>query len=222
MKKEIQVPADLSEVSLSAYQKLLSITEQNEEASDFIEQKTVQYLCDIPFEIVQKIKKKSFDEILNHLTEILQQEQTFTPIFNHKGKEWGFISNLDEITAGEFADLDNYFTEWDSMHKAMAVLYRPIIKKYKGQYLIEEYQGSNKYAGELKDMPLSVVLGARVFFWNLGIELSSHILKSLRQESQVTTRLLQTLEQNGVGISPFMESLEATISKLKQRKKSRF
>ena len=46
--------------------------------------------------------------------------------------EFGFIPKLDNISLGEFVDLDSYMSDWDNMHKAMAVLYRPVTfrKKY--------------------------------------------------------------------------------------------
>jgi hypothetical protein len=50
------------------------------------------------------------------------------------------------------------------MHKAMAVLFRPIKKKQGTKYLIEDYEGSHKYSELMKEIPLDVVMGAMVFF----------------------------------------------------------
>ena len=33
---------------------------------------------------------------------------------------------LDDMTLGEYIDLDNTLGEWQEMHKAMSILYRPI------------------------------------------------------------------------------------------------
>ena len=83
---------------------------------------------------------------------------------------FGFIPNLDEMTLGEYIDLDTYFGDWDNMHKAMSVLYRPITKEKGNLYNIEEYDGT-KYSDVLKLMPLDVVLGSIFFFYNLSSEL---------------------------------------------------
>jgi hypothetical protein len=68
------------------------------------------------------------------------------------------------------------------MHKAMAVLFRPIKQKQGSKYLIEEYEGSHKYSERMKNMPLDVVLGAMVFFWNLTSALLNCIPNYLDKE----------------------------------------
>ena len=50
------------------------------------------------------------------------------------------------------------------MHKAMAVLYRPTKHQKNNFYLIEDYEGSDKYAEVMKDSPIQAALGSTVFF----------------------------------------------------------
>lgn len=216
MKAEITLPESLADIKLSNYQKLIEVVQNNEGADEFINMKTVQYLCEMPFDLVGKIKKKDFNEVLNHIDQVLREQPEFKMRFHLNGVEFGFIPNLDEdMTMDEFADLTNYFDDWKEMHKAMSVLFRPITKTYKDKYLIEDYQGSND---SLKNMPMDIVMGARVFFYHLGIELSQAILQSLEKGSQEETiALRQLLEQNGVGINPFMRSLRETFSILKEQ-----
>lgn len=38
----------------------------------------------------------------------------------------GFLPKLDEITLGEFIDVESNIGDWQNIHKAMAVLYRPV------------------------------------------------------------------------------------------------
>jgi hypothetical protein len=209
MKAEITIPTSLDEVSLSNYQKLLAVIQQDTEASDFIQQKTLQYICDIPFELVTKISKKDFDAILKEVDTLFSEQPKFIQRFKLHGVEYGFIPNLDkDMTIAEFASLTNYFDDWEQMHKAMAILYRPVTHTIGDKYRIEDFEGSDKYCDVFKDMPISVVLGARFFFRILGIELSNHTLKSLTPESKEGIALRQTLEQSGVGINQFMHSLE--------------
>ena len=96
----------------------------------------------------------------------------------------------------------------------MSVLYRPVTKKHKDKYQIEEYSGSQEYSEELKYMPLNAALGAMVFFYRLGKDLSNHILKSLDKvdKSKLTTHQQQTLEANGDGINQFIDLQEEKFS----------
>lgn len=216
MKAEITLPESLADIKLSDYQKLIEVVQANEGADEFINMKTVQYLCTMPFDLVGKIRKRDFDDILVHLDKVLREQPEFKMRFKLNGIEYGFIPNLDEdMTAGEFADLTNYFDDWKEMHRAMSVLFRPVTKTYKDKYLIEDYAGSNE---SLKNMPMDIVMGARVFFYHLGIELSQATLQSLEKGSQEEIALRQLLEQNGVGINPFMHSLRETFSILKEQR----
>ena len=97
--------------------------------------------------------------------------------------EFGFIPNLDKITMGEYIDLNNYFEEASTLHQAMAVLFRPIHKSYKNRekYEISSYEGTEFFSNVMKDMPLGFALGAKVFFYRLGMKLSRAILNSSQQ-----------------------------------------
>ena len=103
------------------------------------------------------------------------------------------------------------------MHKAMAVLFRPITAKKGEFYEIEEYEGSDKYAGYMLHMPANVAIGALVFFYRLGMKLSNHTIQSMLNQMEISQRLeaeKMFLQQNGVGISHFMHSLEGMLQSL--------
>jgi len=119
------------------------------------------------------------------------------------------------MTLGEYIDLDTYFSDWDNMHKAMSVLYRPVTKEKGDLYSIEEYDGT-KYSDVLKSMPLDVVLGSIVFFYNLSSELLTTILNYLKEETEtnLTTQQREILELNGVGINRSMELVREILPSL--------
>ena len=100
------------------------------------------------------------------------------------------------------------------MHKAMAVLYRPVNFKSKQTYTIAPYEPSDDISELMKDMPLSVVMSSMVFFYNLGRELleaiPTFITKSLNKEE--TYLFKQILEVNGGGINQFTHSLKEMFS----------
>jgi hypothetical protein len=163
MKIELTIPTTLNDIKLVQYQKFLSIAKDNEEG-EFLQQKMVQLFCGIDLKDVAQIRYKDVAEITANINKLFTKENAFIQRFKMGGVEFGFIPNLDDMTTGEYMDLDNYITDWDTMHNAMAVLYRPITNKLGNKYQIEEYKGSVTYADVMRHAPLDVVLGAMVFF----------------------------------------------------------
>ena len=223
MKLKITVPNKLSEINLLQYQKFLSIAKDNED-SEFLHQKMVQIFCGIDLKEVAQIKYKDVAEITTTISTMFNVNHKHIPTFKLGGIEFGFIPNLDEMTFGEYTDLDTYITDWDNMHKAMAVLYRPITKKgLNNTYDIEEYKGSATYADVMKHIPLDVCFGANVFFYSLGNELLKATIHYLENNKEIQDILQhQTLELNGGGIVQSMLLLKETLTDLTQLQDYRF
>ena len=223
MKLKITIPNKLSEINLLQYQKFLSIAKDNED-SEFLHQKMVQIFCGIDLKEVAQIKYKDVAEITTTISTMFNVNHKHIPTFKMGGVEFGFIPNLDEMTFGEYTDLDTYITDWDNMHKAMAVLYRPITKKgLNNTYDIEDYKGSATYADVMKHIPLDVCFGANVFFYSLGNELLKATIHYLENNKEIQDILQhQTLELNGVGIVQSMLLLKETLTDLTQLQDYRF
>lgn len=215
MKVEIQVPNSLSEITLEQYQKFSKINTKENEDTGFIMHKTVEIFCNLNLKDIAKIKFTYVQEILNDINNLFENKQDLIPKFKHKGVNYGFIPVLDDMTLGEYVDLDENFTDWETMHKAMAILYRPITLDKGSRYQIEEYDGLDN-ADVMKGMPLDVVMGCMFFFYNLNNELLKTTLNYLSQEvpKELTTEQLQTLAKNGDGISQSMESLKGMLQGL--------
>jgi hypothetical protein len=132
--------------------------------------------------------------------------------------EFGFMPNMDEMSLGEYIDLEKYISNWDTMHKAMAILYRPIVAGKKEFYEIEKYEGSDKYSDLMKDSPITVSLGAMVFFYHLGKELLTIITRSLQEELvQMVHQTPKNLSgKNGDGTNRYMLLLEEMSENLSQ------
>jgi hypothetical protein len=134
--------------------------------------------------------------------------------------EFGFIPDLENITFGEYVDLDNYLANWDDFHKAMAVMYRPVTKSKKDKYQIFPYTGANEFCEAMKFAPMDVAIGASVFFWTLGNELLNATLNYLETETnkmtkeETITAYEVSSEKNGVGIQASTELLKATLRNL--------
>ena len=219
----LEVPKELSAITLQQYQKYLKVMEGNEDAEDteFINLKVLEIFCGVTMKEAYKLPLAEFSFIINHIVEIFKEDTPLQRDFtltDPKGDSvtFGFIPKLDDISLGEFIDLDNYIGDWQEIHKAMAVLYRPITFRKGDLYLIEDYEGSDKYAEVMKDAPVNVALGAVVFFYRLGNVLSSYLLDSLTQKLKKDPELIKDLEQNGDGINQYTQSLEEMSQNLKR------
>lgn len=214
MKIELTIPTTLNDIKLAQYQKFLSIAKDNEE-SEFLQQKMVQLFCGIDLKDVAQIRYKDVAEITANINNLFTKENHLIQRFKMGGVEFGFIPNLDEMSTGEYMDLDTYITDWDTMHNAMAVLYRPITNKLGNKYQIEEYKGSITYAEVMRHAPLDVVLGAMVFFYNLGNDLLKSTVNYLEKNQEVQDILTKhNLENVGDGIQVSMLLLKETLEDL--------
>ncbi len=213
MKVKISIPTNLNEIKLSQYQKFLKIVQDNEE-SDFLNHKMVQIFCGVDLNIVDAMRQKDVEDAVNTIGGLFKQMPPLQQKFEMNGTTFGFIPNLDDMSSGEYMDLDGYITNWDDMHRAMAVLYRPIKQKLGDKYLIEDYEGTERYAEKMKDMPLDVVLGSVVFFWHLGKELLKSTMDYLVENPQIATLNKANLEKGGDGILQSMHLLREMLDDL--------
>ena len=161
MELTLQIPEKLDEITLGQYQKYLKMEKENEDET-FIAQKMVEIFCNTRLDYVVKMKWRDVQEIVTDLGFMFEQEQKLKRQFTMNGVTYGFIPNLDEISFGEFVDLDSYLGDWDEMHKAMQVLYRPVDISVRGRYNIKEYTAITD--DTMKEMPLAYALGAVFFF----------------------------------------------------------
>lgn len=215
MRVEITVPSSLSEITLEQYQRFEKLNTEENQDTAFLMHKTVEIFCNLNLKDIAKIKYSYVKEIIEDINKLFEQKQDLIPRFKIKGIEYGFIPVLDDMTLGEYVDLDETFSDWSSMHKAMSVLFRPITINKGQRYQIEEYRGIEN-ADVIKQMPLDAVMGCMFFFYNLNKELLKTTLNYLSKEApkELTTEQLQTLEKNGDGFNQSMESLKEMLQNL--------
>jgi hypothetical protein len=211
MKVDINVPESLNEITLYQYQKFEKLI-QNNEASHFVNQKTIEIFCDIELKDVARIKVADTDSLLVHLNTLLQTKPKLTRTFKLGIYEFGFIPKIEDITSGEFIDLETYLGDTETLHKAMAVLFRPIKNKVKDLYIIEDYEAADKYSEVLKYMPLDIALGSMLFFWTLLNDCGNALSHYIQNEVEHSEAAKQVLEKNGVGINQFTQQLKGIFS----------
>jgi hypothetical protein len=214
MRLEINVPTSIAEIPLNAYQKFINVS-KNSDDEDFLMEQMVQCFTGLELKSIAKMRMTDLTELIISLTKTLEAEGTFQQRFKIKDLEFGFIPNLEEISFGEYVDLEKYLQDVSTFHKAMAVMYRPIKETFQDKYTIHEYKGSDEYSDLMKFAPLQIVKGANVFFWTLEKDLLQATLTFLETEmnQEIKTHLAKelNLENNGDGMEAYMYSLKATL-----------
>ena len=223
---EVSIPQDLSAIKLHQYQKYLSVAknvDEEDKNNEFLNLKALEIFCGLTLKESYGLPVNMFESVLKQLSACFEEKTDLVQRFKMTGSdgvtaEFGFIPNLDKMSFGEYIDLESYITDWDNMHKAMAVMYRPIISGNKDLYGIEDYGGSERWADVMKDAPVNVAIGALVFFYRLGKKLSRYTMNSLLEQEQKkgTTAFQEALGENGGGINQYMDLLEAMSTKLNQ------
>jgi len=213
MKFKLTIPSSLSEISLSQYQKFLKIQENNED-SYFLQCKMIEIFCNLDAKTVRLMKLTDADRIVQILNKMFESKPQLIKTFKLLDTEYGIIPNLDEISLGEYVDLDTYMGDWDNMHIAMNVLYRPIKEKIGDKYLIKEYDVDAK--DKINDIPMDVVFGAVFFLFNLGIDLSKVMMGYLEDHQMEDWMDQQTSLENMDGIkASSLHSLKTMLDDLK-------
>lgn len=213
MKINITIPENLNEITLYQYQRFEKLIKDNE-PSEFVNQKTIEIFCNIELKDIARIRIAEVSEILKHLNELLQHKPKLTTTFKLGVYEFGFIPKLEDLTAGEYIDIENYLGDTQTLHKAMAVLFRPIKNKVNKLYTIEEYESSDKYSEVLKYMPLDVALGCMLFFSTLLNDCVNGLTDYIQSEVDQSEAVKNLLEKSGVGINQSMQQLKETFSTL--------
>ena len=139
---EYTIPASWREVTLRQYIDLMNLPESLTLLEKNFENLSI--LLEISPREAKKIPAQDFD--------LLNEKLAFTntpPGTRFEAKvflgdqEFGIIPNLENLTIGEFMDLEEYASDWNNkVHLLMSLLYRPIIEKGPWGYKIEEYDGT--------------------------------------------------------------------------------
>jgi hypothetical protein len=168
----------------------------------------IRLISDIPKKLIEQLTVKDVAFILEKATEVQKEGKLKHKITMH-GIDYGFHPNLEAITIGEYADIEQYVTNGleENMHNIMAVLYRPIVEEDKDNYTITAYD-SDKFeerAEVFKKMKAKDVNSALVFFWTLGNELLTilpQFLENLQKDLELKMEKILpkiNLQLNGVG-----------------------
>ena len=210
MKVKLSIPNTLNEITLGQYQEFSKLDLKKEAE---VQSKMIEIFCKVPKEVVRSMKASDITEICTIINAMFDVEHILINRFELNGVEYGFIPDLENISFGEYVDLDTFMGEDDNLHRAMNVLYRPIDLKQGQRYTLKEYDpDTNEQA---KDYPLNACFGAMVFFYNLGKDLSTAILNSSSKQNEENLVRFLASQPNGDGTIQSMQSLTEILQSLK-------
>tara|TARA_R110000824_G_scaffold34045_3_gene108746 strand:+ start:584 stop:1234 length:651 start_codon:yes stop_codon:yes gene_type:complete len=212
MKVKIKIPSSLNDITLQQYKRYMKIQEKVKD-DRFLNAKMIEIFCGVDLKDVMHLQLRDSEEIVEIITALFDKKPELVKRFKLNGIEYGFQPQLDEITLGEYIDLDTFIGDWENMEKAMNVLYRPILVNVKDRYSIEEYRVETDQ--QIIDMPMDAVMSSIFFLWNLGLDLSKNMTSYLEvAETKTLTHFLSS-QKNGGGINQFTDSLKEILEDLK-------
>ena len=214
MKVNLRIPTSLNEITLGQYQEFAKLDGTLEDTHDTaIQLKIVEIFCKVPEVVVRNMKATDIAEVCEIINTMFNTNHQLINKFSLGGVDYGFIPELDDMTFGEYMDLDTFIGDNDNLHRAVNVLFRPIEHKRGARYTIKEYDADT--SENAKDFPLDVVLGSIVFFYSLGKDLSMVMLNSLDSKNEKALAQHLISRQNGDGSIRSMQSLKEILHDLK-------
>jgi len=214
MKVNLRIPTTLNEITLAQYQEFAKLDGKLEETKDTaIQLKIVEIFCKVPEIVVRNMKATDIAEVCEILNTMFNTDHQLINRFRLKGVDYGFIPDLDDMSFGEYMDLDTFVSDNDNLHRAVNVLFRPIEHKRGGRYTIKDYDPDTSEIA--KEFPLDVVLGAIVFFYSLGKDLSMVMLNSLDKKNERALAQHLISQPSGDGSIRSMQSLTEILQDLK-------
>ena len=205
---KLDVPTKLEGITLRQYQDYLKVLDKwDKEDEVYIKTKMLQIFCNLNIEDTFKVPLNNFDFAIDTVNRCFDEKTPLVNRFEMSAKdeygeetivEFGFIPNFDKITTGEFVDLSKYGTDTETLHKLIAILFRPIENSDAlKNYTIENYNGTEEYSELMKNTPINIVNGALLFFCSLAKELQKSTQRYMVEELKKAQKHQGTLKNGG-------------------------
>jgi hypothetical protein len=187
--KEFKLINSWADVTLESYIKLIEFEKgtKTENATE-----TIAELTNIPKTLIKELALSDVVGIMSKISQMQADSDTkLKRLIEINGVEYGFHPDLDKITLGEYADIEQFIKDgiYTNLPELMAVLYRPIKEKKNDIYIIDAYDGDiTMRTEEMKKMSTVQVQSALVFFYTFGKELW-RILQSFLIDKQKVMKM---------------------------------
>ncbi len=166
---KVSIPQSTSDITVEQYAKYNMIADDQDK--EFVGHKMLSIFLNISMKDALNMEQSVAEETIKDLNDMLDtHEDTFS--FKHNDVEYAFIPDLEQMTLGEFVDIEDYIRNPKDWTKAMAVLFRPVKQRIRDLYDIEPYIGDKRSQETAKDFPASAFITSTVFFYNLSKQLT--------------------------------------------------
>tara|TARA_R110001632_G_scaffold56792_2_gene138969 strand:- start:1558 stop:2214 length:657 start_codon:yes stop_codon:yes gene_type:complete len=193
---KIEIPEALADISVEKYKKFIMMaTEENGD------EQALYHFCGLTPDQQENMKKKDMDYIKEKVAAALNERPALVQTFTYRSVEYGFHPKLEDISMGEYVDLDELLKEpYKNAEKVLGILYRPITKKMYGRHLIETYDPDKHNGLGFQDLSADIFLGCLLFFYRLEISLLITFLRSSQKEEETNQPLIDKLSSQGSGV----------------------
>ena len=168
---KLTIPDNWSDITIGTYQEYVKIQEgKGSEKNKVI--RSLALLCNTSPFVVKKMAYIDLLDIMNIVKGMIDTEPTeddFIKLFTFNKIEYGFCPNLNNLTTGEYIDLETYCKNpIENLHTIMSILYRKVTNKVNKRYAIEPYNPDEFKEELFKDCPMNIALSSLGFFLTLG------------------------------------------------------
>ncbi len=203
---EYELPDNWCDVKLHQYCDFMRVMDGEKNNTEII-MRTIEALTDLKLYQINRMPYKYMFEVYKHLAHLLDKKPNNALVFKLQGKDkvYGFHPDLNNMTMGEFVDLETAMENpYQNMAKIMCILYRKVIKEEGSKYIIEEYTGVKEEDLEfMRNINMDIVHSASAFFLTLKEELVQNLVHSLENLTEELTE----------------EGYKETLKKIKKLKK---
>ena len=182
-----------SDVTLETWVKIV----QAETGSKVQEaEETLASLSNMPKNLIKQLSLGDVAIIMRKMAELQSRQDTvLKKVIEIDGVEYGMHPNLEDITLGEYADIETFIgTDLNkNLPELMAVLFRPIVARKNEVYSIEAYDGNIQVRAEImKKMSAENVHSCLVFLWRFVMEFLKIMPSFLTERTHLIESQLQT------------------------------
>ena len=114
MELKITVPEHSGDITLDEYQRFEVLNDkyrEKEYTEDEYTKRKIELFSGIPYQRVKNADHKQLQKLKAEIQKALDEDAPFKDRFKIGDVEFGFIPNFDNITSGEFFDLQAYSKE---------------------------------------------------------------------------------------------------------------
>lgn len=137
--------------------------------------------------------KKSQKMLLEFMQTLTDKPTNVILRFKIGEKEYGLIPDLENMTTEEFLFIDKYSKDINSLHKLMAVLYRPIKNQYGKKYEVEEFDPIKLNYDDMLGVDCKVWISVESFFLSIY---QSFVINTLKSGMEKAPKNRNSQEEN--------------------------